>query len=218
MGWKSSRVLIRRGVGIAFLVGMLGCVNTDIDGTISSTDGQPMIARDTVEVVVRDTIFIQEDEELSNEFFISPRLPWWTRSHSALKGIIIKDKYIIQSRLNPFYLEEDFNGDGTMDLAVAIKEIEGEKLGFAVLHGGKDECFILGAGVAFENGLSDDLDYVDIWGVNRDKVNEPGLDGEGGGLDTLYLNNPAIRIEKSDLGGGTIYWKGNQYVYFHQSC
>ena len=37
-------------------------------------------------------------------------------------------------RMNPFYLEGDFNGDGALDVAVLIKERGTGKHGIAVVH------------------------------------------------------------------------------------
>ena len=68
--------------------------------------------------------------------------------------------------------------------------------------------------------MGDDQDYIDIWSINRERENEPGIEEEtGNGKDgILILENPSIGIAKSELGGGLIYWNGNEYAYFHQTC
>ncbi|WP_326984344.1 hypothetical protein VUJ46_07370 [Chryseobacterium sp. MYb264] len=115
---------------------------------------------------------------------------------------------------------EDFNGDGYKDVVIPIAESKSHKKGFAVIHGKTFEVFILGAGKLFKNALGDNLDYIDSWKINRKKENEPGVDEEtGNGKDgMLILEHPSIEIEKSELGGGQIYWDGKEYAYFHQTC
>lgn len=64
------------------------------------------------------------------------------------------------------------------------------------------------------------MNYIDIWKINRNEINEAGLE-ENTGTGTkgeLILKNPSLQIEKSELGGGLIYWDGMKYAYFHQTC
>ena len=44
-------------------------------------------------------------------------------------------EYDLSFRINPSYLEGDFNGDGKMDVAVLIKERSTGKLGIAIVNG-----------------------------------------------------------------------------------
>ena len=84
-----------------------------------------------------------------------------------------------------------------------------------IIHGNTGETFIIGAGQQHESMDFDELGWVDIWKVNRLKENKPGLEEE---IELLVLENPSIRIAQSELGGGLIYWKGETYAYFHQTC
>ncbi|MFT4677979.1 MAG: hypothetical protein ACI84C_001058 [Flavobacteriales bacterium] len=189
----------------------------------TKTQRNALIIHDTIEVIKHtiDTVFItQKADSREQQNLIIPRLPDWFVKSKLLDDLILKDDYIFDNRLNPMYLEEDFNGDHTLDLAIPIKHIVTGKAGFAVIHGNTTEVHILGAGVPVKNGLSDNLKYVNIWKINRLKTNEPGLDesGEVNPNGPLHLTHPSIEIEKSDLGGGQLYWDGEEYVYFHQSC
>ena len=185
--------------------------------------GEVKIIRDTVLVYQStiDTIEVPlrlKNEELS--YYIHERLPSWFAYGDLLKDTIVAKHYVFDNRLNPLYLEDDFNGDGHYDLAIPIRRIRSNKVGFAIIHGESNEVHIVGAGKHIKNSISDDMNYIDIWRVNRLKQNEPGLD-ETGDLNPegkLMLENPSISIEKSELGGGLIYWNGEEYVYFHQTC
>ncbi|MBI1288088.1 MAG: hypothetical protein GC178_11000 [Flavobacteriales bacterium] len=94
------------------------------------------------------------------------------------------------------------------------------KVGFAIIHGKTNKIYIIGAGKEIKNGLSDDMFYIDIWKVNRNKTNAPGLNvnGEIDKNGPLVLDNPSLEVSKSEVGGGQIYWNGHEYVYFHQTC
>lgn len=163
---------------------------------------------------------IAQDSDEQTEYFILERLPEWFIKDNPLNGLELKDNYIFDNRMNPLYLEADFNGDGIFDIAIPIKNKTNESLGFAIIHGKTNEIFIIGAGTKIKNALSDNLDYVDIWKINRKKINEPGLEENTGTEEKgeLILKNPSMQIEKSELGGGQIYWNGKEYAYFHQTC
>src|SRR5258705_9956561 len=55
--------------------------------------------------------------------------------------------YDLSLRMNPSYLEGDFNGDGKMDVAVFVKERSTGKLGIAIVHGTTKKVTVLGAGI-----------------------------------------------------------------------
>lgn len=176
------------------------------------------------EVIVQktDTIYISKnyDSIINLESYIIERLPFWLVESKIIKDLIINKSYKIENRLNPIYLEEDFNDDEILDVAVPIFEINSGKKGFAIIHGKTLEMYIIGAGKLVQNGLSDNMDYIDIWNINRKKINEPGVEEETGNGEkgTLVLKNNSIEISKSELGGGLIYWNGKNYSYFHQTC
>ena len=165
-------------------------------------------------------------EDNSNEmndekYVILESLPDWVNSTEVISDYKIKDKYSLDPRLNPFYLEEDFNGDGILDIALPIKEITSKKVGFAIIHGGKNQVFIVGAGTTIKNGLDDDQSYIDVWKLNREKENTgTDTDEQGDLIETtpIFINQPSINILKTELGGGLIFWNGKEYEYLHQTC
>src|SRR6478672_11147267 len=55
-------------------------------------------------------------------------------------------QYDLSFRINPSYLEGDFNGDDKMDVAVLVTERSTGKLGIAIVHDTSGKVTILGAG------------------------------------------------------------------------
>lgn len=165
--------------------------------------------------------FVKGQETTSQkETQILEELPTWFVKSETIDGFVFMTDYVIENRMESIFLEADFNGDGEMDLVVAIRHTATNKVGFAIVHGGTNEAFIIGAGTKVKNGLSDDLDFYDLWQINTQRINEAGVGEETGTGDKgeLILDHPSLRLEKSDIGGGLIYWDGKQYAYFHQTC
>lgn len=178
---------------------------------------------DTIVIMQTDTVFItqENDVDATKPIFFTDRLPEWFRSSNFFLDTTFPEIYVFDDRLNPFYLEEDFNGDQHLDIAIAIREYRSGKLGFVIVHGQTFESFIIGAGVQIKNIWYDNMNEIDVWKINRNKENKPGLIEEEDihfNKGPLILENPSIQIEKSELGGGQIYWDGKEYVYFHQTC
>lgn len=120
-------------------------------------------------------------------------------------------RYRFTSRINPFYLRGDFNGDGKTDIAVLIKEIKTGKQGIAVLHYGINNIIVIGAGNALGNG-GDDFSWMDLWHVQRKGKVEQGV-GEG---MPPKLRGEALYIEKSESASALIYWTGRKYQWYQQ--
>jgi hypothetical protein len=161
----------------------------------------------------------KQDDYRNSCLYIRDQLPAWLLKTGILDGIEIRGRYRVDNRMDTLYLEEDFNGDDFSDLIIPILETETGKAGFAIVHGKTNQLFIIGAGTEIKQGLSDNMNYVDIWRVNRDEICEPGLN-ENGEVDrrgALFLSNPSIQIETELIGGGQIYWNGKEYAYFHQT-
>lgn len=177
------------------------------------SDCKEEVIHDTVRIT--DTVYLDMmSREINIEPYINERLPRWLHESEVVNGIEICDSYTIDYRMNPLYLEEDFNGDKHIDIVLPVRNHLNNKLGFTIIHGFSHKVFIIGAGSNAVPQLPDDISYIDIWEVNRNKKNEPGVNE----TDVLILSNPSIQIEKSDVGGGQIYWDGKGYSYFHQTC
>lgn len=162
-----------------------------------------------------------ETNQLTDDFLMIESLPEWVIETGIINDKIIEDKFEIESRLNPFYLEEDFNGDGILDFAIGVKEIKTDKIGFVIIHGGTPKVYVIGAGNLIKNGLSDDMSYIDIWKINREKENfGTELDENGDITESapVFIDHPSIKIIKSEVGGGIIFWNGGEYEYLHQTC
>ena len=114
-------------------------------------------------------------------------------------------------RINPSYLEGDFNGDGKMDVAVLVTERSTGKLGIAIVHGTTGKVTILGAGIGVGNG-GDDFEWLDSWqvysktraGHASDETSVPRLRGD------------AMLVEKSEAASALIYCNGKRYVWSQQ--
>lgn len=158
-----------------------------------------------------DITKVNTPEDINNLY---DSLPDWVVDAGVFNGLFIGDGYMFDNRMNPLYLEADFNGDDKMDMAIPVINDNKELAGIAVVHGGNHDIFILGAGAFTGNGIGVNLDWCDLWKVNRERVNAPGIDA----TEDLILENPSIQIEKSEVGGGQIYWNGKEYAYFHQTC
>jgi hypothetical protein len=211
-----DRILI-----ILTLVLLISC-NSKIE---NNKIDEKVVIYDTIKVTELMTynIYMENHDKTdfeNSDFYIQERLPEWFLKTTILNGIELENGYEFNNRMNPLYLEADFNGDGNIDIVIPIKQNKSHKVGFAIIHGQTNEIYIVGAGNKINNGLSDDMGYINIWKVNRQKTNEPGLD-ENGDIDKdgpLILEYPSIQVEKSEVGGGQIYWNGNEYIYFHQTC
>jgi len=70
----------------------------------------------------------------------------------ALTNGSLGKEYDLSFRINPSYLEGDFNGDGKIDIAVLVKERSTRKLGIAIVHSPTGKVTILGAGIGIGNG------------------------------------------------------------------
>src|SRR5947209_5215326 len=92
------------------------------------------------------------------------------RIQTAITNGSLGKKYDVSFHLSPFYLRGDFNGDGTIDVAVLIKQRSTGKLGIAIIDGVTNKVAILGAGTAIGNG-GDDFEWMDSWRVySKDSV------------------------------------------------
>ena len=68
------------------------------------------------------TIVPENDTIKTNQerYVILESLPDWVNRAEIISDYKIQDKYLIDPRLKPFYLEDDFNGDGILDIALPI--------------------------------------------------------------------------------------------------
>ena len=120
-------------------------------------------------------------------------------------------KYDLSFRINPSYLEGDFNGDGKMDAAVLVKERSTGKLGIAIVQGPTGKVTILGAGIGIDNG-GDDFEWMDSWQV----YSKTGAAHAASETSVPHLRGDALLVEKSEAASALIYWNGKRYVWSQQ--
>ncbi len=120
-------------------------------------------------------------------------------------------EYDLSFRMNPSYLEGDFNGDGKMDVAVLVTERSTGKLGIAIVHGSTGKVTILGAGIGIGNG-GDDFEWMDSWEVYS-KTRAAHAAGE---TSVPRFRGEALLVEKSEAASALIYWNGRRYVWSQQ--
>lgn len=120
-------------------------------------------------------------------------------------------KYDVSSRIKPFYLEGDFNGDGKTDVAVLVTERSTGKVGIAIVSGTTGKVTILGAGIGIGNG-GDDFEWMDSWKIYP-KTRAAHSVGE---TSVPNLRGDALMVEKSEAAGALIYWNGKKYVWSQQ--
>ena len=133
--------------------------------------------------------------------------------HQAFSNGDLGKKYVFSARLNPFFIQGDFDGDGHLDTAVLIESRSSSKTGIVVVHTARKQVFILGAGtaVAGSNG-NDSFDWMDAWHAYAKRVVERGA-GERKPPD---LRGDALHVEKTESASAIIYWDGSGYRWFQQ--
>ena len=120
-------------------------------------------------------------------------------------------QYDFSSRINPFYLEGEFDGDGKIDVAVLVTQRSTGKLGIAIVHGATGKVTILGAGSEIGNG-GDDFEWMDSWRVFS-KTRAAHAEAE---TSVPHLRGDALLVEKSEAASALIYWNGKRYVWSQQ--
>ena len=116
--------------------------------------------------------------------------------------------YAYESRINPFYLQGDFDGDGARDTVVLVKEKSSGKSGFALVL--KRRVEIIGAGRKFSE--SDNYDWVNAWQVQRKGRVGQGADGTA----PPKLKGDALLVIRMESSSGLIYWDGKRFRWYQQ--
>jgi len=126
----------------------------------------------------------------------------------AIANESLAKKYELSYRMNPFYLNGDFNGDNKIDVAVLVKERSRGKIGIAIINGANNNVTILGAGTAIGNG-GDDFEWMDSWEIySKDRI--------ASGTGVPKLRGDALLVSKSEAASALIYWDGKRYAWRQQ--
>jgi hypothetical protein len=124
----------------------------------------------------------------------------------AIANESLAKKYELSYRMNPSYLNGDFNGDNKIDVAVLVKERSRGKIGIAIINGANNNVTILGAGTAIGNG-GDDFEWMDSWEIySKDRI----------ATSVPKLRGDALLVSKSEAASALIYWNGERYVWRQQ--
>jgi len=148
---------------------------------------------------------------------LEQRTPDWALT--SLDKLDVPKKYKISDFVNPFYLEEDFNGDSYLDIALLIENKETTHKGIIIIHGHGNGYQIIGAGTKFGNG-SDDYFWMDVWKVYRSSKSHELTFTENNDIDgskEINVHNPSIEVIKTEASSGLIYWDGNKYKWAQTS-
>lgn len=119
-------------------------------------------------------------------------------------------RYSLTTRINPFFLHGDFNGDGKLDLAALIVQKTTGKEGIGIAHAGSANILVVGAGTRLGNG-GDDFAWLDAWSVRVKQPVQPGASGKQRPL----LFGDTLLVQKLEAASASIYWDGKSYRW-HQ--
>jgi hypothetical protein len=151
------------------------------------------------------------------QWVLEQRTPGWALT--IFNKLSLSDQYKISDFVNPFYLEEDLNGDSNRDIALLIEEIDSRQKGIIIIHGQDDLVQVIGAGTKFGNG-SGDYSWMDVWKVFRgSKANELVISENGDieGSQVIEIKNPCLEVVKTEAASGLIYWDGSKYKWMQMS-
>ena len=129
-------------------------------------------------------------QELSAEWLARMSLPSWV--DSVIGPLLLKGKYTLGLRLNPFLQVGDFDNDRRMDAAVFARDGTSGKEGILLLRHARPTPVVVGMGHPFGNG-GDDFTWLNVWRV------ESGPKGD------------QLVVEKSESASGAITWDGREY-------
>jgi hypothetical protein len=180
--------------------------------TLNVEDGRLTVTSErgnSYEINLRTKAITQPGPRSSPSPEAGPEIP--RAAKKALTNGSLGKEYDLFARVNPAYLEGDFNGDGKIDVAVLVKQRATGKLGIAIVHGASGKVTILGAGVAIGNG-GDDFEWMDSWQVYS-KARAAHAASETG---IQHLRSDALLVEKSEAASALIYWNGKRYVWSQQ--
>ena len=133
-------------------------------------------------------------------------LPNWVMS----EGLVLSEHLVVETRLNPFYLTGDFDGDGKLDIALLIRNLKTDEAGIAIAH--RDHSvFIFGAGTDSNNHGSN-FSWMDAWSVYPKGIVLQGATDKS----PPDLVGDAVLVMKLESSSAIIYWDGAQYHWYQQ--
>lgn len=122
------------------------------------------------------------------------------------------DSYKLEARINPFYLQGDFNSDGHTDTVVFVVETQSRKRGLLIVHGATNDRYVLAAGTLF-SGRGDNFSRFDAWHVYPRGAVSRGADAA---TDPPTLRGDGVYLEVLESSSGIVYWDGAKYAWYQQ--
>ena len=120
------------------------------------------------------------------------------------------ERYTPYTKINPFFLSGDFDGDGRLDAAVWIENKKSHKLGIMIFRQGNKQPTVIGAGVNFAD-RGDDYAGLDVWSIiPKGEVLKSTWEGDR----KLVLRGDALFVGKSESASVAIYWTGKTYAFY----
>lgn len=132
------------------------------------------------------------------------RIPGWAQK--VLSNSELFNNYAIIDSINPFYFEDDFNADDQIDIVFIVKHKLTGDVGTFIINGGKNVCFVMGAGKPI--GIGDNIDWCNQWFIYRDKA----IYNFSGKKIKTVIRTPGIELRESENKSIIIYWDRRKYV------
>lgn len=177
-----------------------------------------MTSRFNILVIISLFVSISIFGQTENKYWLlEQRCPNWALK--TFKVLQLNESLNISDFVNPFYFEEDFNGDSMLDIALLVEHKESLKKGILIIHGKTDDYSIIGAGEKFDNRFSD-ISWMDVWKVYRSSTSNQLTYKENMDIDDSILisvHNPCLEIKKTESSSGLIYWNGKSYKWSQKS-
>lgn len=143
-------------------------------------------------------LFAQSDSSL-----LQSRIPKW--AIPVLESNELFQNYTIIDSMNPFYFEADYTGDGVIDIALMVKSNVSGEVGIFIINGGKNICFVMGAGKPI--GIGTDISSCDRWFVYRDKY----IYNFNARKKKFPIKHPGLEFPKMENRSIIVYWDKRKY-------
>ncbi len=147
---------------------------------------------------VQDTVIV--DSTLDRTVVM---LPSWVAP--CLEGL--PGEIELTTRINPYYLRGEFDGDARADYAFLVRR--GLAEGIAFCFDGTAEAKLLGAGNEFHEMTS--LDFDD-WSVYAKGPVIRGVEE----VDPPTLRSDALVLLWDESASALVYWTGSDFVWYQQ--
>ncbi|MFT5777446.1 MAG: hypothetical protein ACI837_000378 [Crocinitomicaceae bacterium] len=139
----------------------------------------------------------------SDSSLLYKRIPLWAQK--ALERSELISNYTIVDSINPFYLEDDFNGDGEVDIVFFIEQKLSKEAGVFIINGGKNIGFVLGAGKPI--GMGSTISWCNQWFVYRAR----SIYNFDARQKKLLIKANGIELRKTEDKSIIIYWDRRTY-------